>query len=194
VQRGVPERAVCVCVCVGGAQEVTSLSFASYGKETGEAKEMLVTGSHDGLTRLWTLDGCLVGTFGVDLWQCDNPTTFVDDEADYRLQPDEGVVDPPAAGSEGQVRPIPSEPYIPVLAIETSIESLFLNLNMGCHAAGGGGGGGGGGDGAAATHCSTRGAGGGHDPGAVPQPREQTSHCVKTRKSVKSRSLLLGWS
>lgn len=81
-------------------QEVTSLSFAAYGED---GKGMLVTGAHDGLSRLWTLDGCLIGTFGVDLWQCDNPTTFVDEEADYRLQPDdEYAADPRTAVPEGQ--------------------------------------------------------------------------------------------
>jgi hypothetical protein len=81
-------------------QEVTSLSFAAYGED---GKGMLVTGGHDGLTRLWTLDGCLIGTFGVDLWQCDNPTTFVDEQPEYRLHPDEEyAADPPAAVREAQ--------------------------------------------------------------------------------------------
>ena len=102
-------------------QEVTSLSFAEYGED---GKGMLVTGSHDGLSRLWTLDGCLIGTFGVDLWQCDNPTTFVDEEADYRLQPDdEYAADPPAAVPEGQ-----QEVRAPVCSWSNDVDSHGLTF------------------------------------------------------------------
>jgi len=63
-------------------QALVSLQHVTYK----ESIEFVVTGSTDGRVRLWSSEGVLVGTFGLDLWHLKDPCSYIGDNPNYKTK------------------------------------------------------------------------------------------------------------